>query len=85
MHNQLKAGFAIAALLVSGAVFAAEHEGSKAADEITVEDALEEPRDADDAADIRADNDPNDVGQRALDPESETASPDGGEASPAGD
>jgi len=35
---------------------------------ITVEDALDEPVDADDAADIRADDDPNDVGQEALEP-----------------
>lgn len=31
-----------------------------------VEDALEEPSDPDDEMDVRADDDPNDVGQRAL-------------------
>jgi hypothetical protein len=43
-------------------------------DVVDVEDALTEPADADDEADIRADDDPDDVGQGALQP-SETTPP----------
>jgi hypothetical protein len=80
MQLRLHSGLAIAVLLLSGPSFAAEHEAPDPPGEITVEDALEEPRDADDAADTRADNDPNDVGQRALDPEGEDSSPDSASA-----
>lgn len=69
MRIHLYAGLAIAGLLSSGAVLATEPEAPEAADSITVEDALAEPADPDDALDIRADDDPNDVGQEALDPE----------------
>lgn len=71
----LPTGFAIAALLVSGAALATEPGDAEAGSEITVEEALDEPADPDDEMDIRDDNDPNDVGQRALDPEGEGASP----------
>lgn len=84
MYTHLRAGFAIAVLLVAGAALAAEPGDPEAAGGITVEEALAEPADPDDAADIRADNDPNDVGQRALDPESE-ASVSGGPPSGGGD
>lgn len=41
-------------------------ETTEESDPITVEDALEVPTDPDDADDIRDDNDPEDVGQEAL-------------------
>jgi hypothetical protein len=76
MRIRLPTGFAISALLVSSAALAAEPEAPEAEDQITVEEALAEPADPDDEADIRADDDPNDVGQEALEPpESEAPSP----------
>lgn len=46
-----------------------------------VTDALEEPADPDDEMDIRADDDPRDVGQEALEPEGNGA-PGGDAPSP---
>ncbi len=63
-RTRLAAGLATAGLLLCGAALAGEPED---ASDITVPEALAEPADPDDAADIRADQDPNDVGQRAYD------------------
>jgi len=43
---------------------------------VSVDDALAEPADTDDADDIKADNDPNDVGQRGLESSERTPSVD---------
>ena len=43
---------------------------------VSVDDALAEPADPDDAADIRADNDPNDVGRQGLEASKHTPSVD---------
>jgi hypothetical protein len=62
--THLAAGLAIAGLVLSGAALSAEPED---ASDVTVRDALAEPSDPDDEADVRADHDPNDVGRRAYD------------------
>ena len=63
---------ACAALLLSSTAFAYHHAQENAQEDgensqVTVEEALDLPTDPDDADDIRDDNDPDDVGQRALD------------------
>ncbi|MCH2171947.1 hypothetical protein MK489_14270 [Myxococcota bacterium] len=63
--------FVCTALLASGVAFAYHHTQENAQDgaqnsQVTVNEALELPTDPDDADDIRDDNDPEDIGQSAL-------------------
>lgn len=72
MRLRLVCRVAAAGLLVGLAAMAEEPRGPAAVD-ASVEGALEEPADPDDAADIRADDDPDDVGQEALPPAQQPA------------
>jgi hypothetical protein len=54
--------------MLCGFAAAAAEAGEAQGDTISVEDALTEPVDPDDAVNIRADDDPEDVGQEALEP-----------------
>jgi len=65
MRAPLRVEVAIAMLLL-GFGASAGRAADPAPQEVTVEDALDEPADPDDAKDIRADDDPDDVGQRGL-------------------
>jgi hypothetical protein len=58
----------VAAGMLYGVAAAAAEPGESQHDTITVEDALAEPVDPDDAVNIRADDDPDDVGQEGLEP-----------------
>jgi hypothetical protein len=57
-----------AAGMLCGFAAAAAEPGEPKADSVTVDDALAEPADPDDAVNIVADDDPSDVGQEALEP-----------------
>ena len=58
----------MAAGMLCGFSVAAAEPGEPKADPITVDDALSEPADPDDAVNIVADDDPGDVGQDAVEP-----------------
>ncbi len=57
-----------AAGMLCGFAVAAAEPGAPKADPITVDDALSEPADPDDAVNIVADDDPDDLGQEAVEP-----------------
>lgn len=80
MRLRLRVRVGIATLLV-GSTAAAGEPPTPGPDGVTVQDALDEPADPDDAADIRADADPDDVGQRGLDP-AKRESPNAGRTPP---
>jgi hypothetical protein len=81
MRVRLLVEVAAAGLLFSFAAAGGEPRGSKP-EGAAAEGALAEPTDPDDEADIRADNDPNDVGQQALEP-SKSATPNSEQPTPA--
>jgi hypothetical protein len=61
-------GTLVVAGLLWGFAAAANEPEAPEREGVTVEGALSEPADPDDAANIRADDDPQDVGQEALEP-----------------
>jgi hypothetical protein len=67
MRVRLLAEVAAAGVLCCFAAAAGEP-GAPRPEGEAIEDALAEPADPDDQANVRADNDPNDVGQEALAP-----------------
>ena len=74
--RRLGVGIAIAVWLVGSSAVAGQRASNPAPDQVSVQDALDEPADPDDADDIRADHDPDDAGQRGLDP-AKSAKPEG--------
>jgi hypothetical protein len=66
----MRARWIIGAVFAAGALFglAALAGEPPAPDEATIEGALAEPVDPDEQADLQADQNPDDVGQEALDP-----------------
>jgi len=73
MRVHVLVGVTTVGLLCAFAAAAVEP-GEPRSEGTAVEGALTEPADPDDQADIRADDDPNDVGQEALEP-AESAPP----------
>jgi hypothetical protein len=78
-------GVALAGLLFGFAAAAAEPDAPQPG-EAAIEGAVTEPADPDDADDIRDDDNPDDVGQEAMEPSVDTAprreGPSGEEAGP---
>lgn len=76
MRIRLLVEVVVAGLLLGFAAAAGEPSEPQPG-EATIEGALAEPADPDDAADVLDDNNPNDVGQQALEP-GQAATPDPG-------